>query len=367
VSISQRRKSRVETPPIVSKSGRPRRRPVGAALLHRHPFGGNTANLVRRRFLHLAAGAAALSAVSRIARAQTYPRRPVRLVVGYSAGGTTDITARLIGQSLSERLAQPFITENRPGANGNIAAEAVVRAPPDGYTLLLTSSSDAINTTFYDKLNFNFIRDIAPVASVVRAPLVVVVNSSFPAKTVPEFIAYSKANPAKVNMASGGTGNVTHVAGELFKMMTGVNMLHVPYRGGAPAIADLLGGQVQVYFAGTAESIEYIRAGKLRALAVTTAARSDALRDIPTMAEFVPGYEASAWFGVGVPKQTPTDIVEKLNKEINSALADPKLKAQFAELGGTPLALSPAEFAKFIADETEKWGKVVRAANIRAD
>jgi tripartite-type tricarboxylate transporter receptor subunit TctC len=232
--------------------------------------------------------------------------------------------------------------------------------------LLLTGSNDAINTTFYDKLNFNFIRDIAPVASVVRAPLVVVVNSSFPAKTVSEFITYSKANPAKVNMASGGTGNVTHVAGELFKMMTGVNMLHVPYRGGAPAIADLLGGQVQVYFAGTAESIEYIRAGKLRALAVTTAARSDALRDIPTMAEFVPGYEASVWFGVGVPKQTPTDIVEKLNKEINSALADPKLKAQFADLGGAPLALSPADFGKFIAEETEKWGKVIRAANIKA-
>jgi tripartite-type tricarboxylate transporter receptor subunit TctC len=268
----------------------------------------------RRRFLGLAVGAAALPAVSRIARAQTYPTRPIRLVVGYPAGGATDITARLMGQWLSERLAQAFITENRPGANGNIAAEAVVRALPDGYTLLLTGSNDAINTTFYDKLNFNFIRDIAPVASIVRTPLVMVVNPSFPAKTVSEFIAYSKANPGKINMASGGIGNVTHVAGELFKMMTGVKMLHVPYRGGAPALADLLGGQVQVYFAGMPESIEYIKAGKLRALAVTTAARSDALRDIPTMADFVPGYEASVWIGVGAPKKTPGERLQTISR-----------------------------------------------------
>jgi tripartite-type tricarboxylate transporter receptor subunit TctC len=332
-----------------------------------HPKTPSSGQHPRRRFLGLAAGAAALPAVSRIAWAQTYPTRPVRLVVGYPAGGATDITARLMSQWLSERLGQSFIIENRPGANGNIAAEAVVRAPPDGYTLLLTGSNDAINTTFYDKLNFNFIRDIAPVASIVRTPLVMVVNPSFPAKTVSEFIAYSKANLSKINMASGSTGNVTHVAGELFKMMTGVNILHVPYRGGAPALADLLGGQVQVFFAGIPESIEYIRAGKLRALAVTTAARSDALRDIPTMAEFVPGYEASVWYGVGAPKSTPAEIVDKLNKEINAGLPDPKLKPRFTDLGFTVLPGSPADFGKLFSEEVEKWGKVIKFAGIKAD
>jgi tripartite-type tricarboxylate transporter receptor subunit TctC len=280
----------------------------------------------RRRFLHLAAGAAALPALSRIAWAQAYPTRPVRIIVGFPAGGGTDITARLLGQWLSERLAQPFIVENRPGASSNIATEAVVRAVPDGYTLLMFDPSPAINKTFYDKLNFDFLRDIVAVAGIIRFPIAMVINPSFPVKTVPEFIAYAKLNPGKVNMASSGIGNVNHVAGELFKMMTGVNMLHVPYRGGAPALADLLGGQVQVYFAGMLESIEYIRAGKLRALAVTTAVRSDALRDIPTVADFVPGYEASGWFGVGAPRNTPVEITDKLNKEINAGLADPKLK-----------------------------------------
>jgi tripartite-type tricarboxylate transporter receptor subunit TctC len=336
-------------------------------MLLGHPLRVSATEFARRRFLHLAAVAAGLPAVSRIARAQTYPTRPVRMVVGYPAGGDTDITARLMGSWLSERLAQPFITENRPGANGNIAAEAVVRAPRDGYTLLLTGSNDAINTTFYDKLNFNFSRDIAPVASIVRTPLVMVVNSSFLAKTVSEFIAYSKANLSKINMASAGIGNVNHVAGELFKMMTGVNMLHVPYRGGAPALADLLGGQVQVYFSAIPSSIEYIRAGKLRALAVTTAARSDALRDIPTMADFVPGYEASVWFGVGAPKNTPAEIVDKLNKEINAGLADPKLKARFTDLGFAVLPGSPADFGKLFSEEVEKWGKVIKFAGIKPD
>ena len=286
---------------------------------------------------------------------------------GYPAGGTTDITARLIGQSLSERLAQSFITENRPGANGNIAAEAVVRASPDGYTLLLTGSNDAVNTTFYDNLKFNFIRDIAPVASIVRTPVVMVVNSSFPAKTVSEFIAYSKANLSKINMASAGIGNVNHVAGELFKMMTGVNMLHVPYRGGAPALADLLGGQVQVFFAGTPESIEYIRAGKLRALAVTTAARSDAVPDIPTVADFFPAYESNYWVGLGAPAKTHPDIIDKLNKSINAGLTDPAIKARFADLGGTVISGSPADFGNLIADETEKWAKVIKSGSMKPE
>jgi tripartite-type tricarboxylate transporter receptor subunit TctC len=322
--------------------------------------------LSRRKFVHLAAGAVALPAVSRVARAQSYPSRPVRLVVGFPAGGGTDIIARLIGQWLSERLAQPFIVENRPGASSNIATEAVVHAPPDGYTLFMFDSSPAVNATFYDKLNFDFLGDIAPVASIIRVPAVMVVNPSLPAKTVPEFITYSKANPAKVNMASAGIGSITHVAGELFKMMTGVNMLHVPYRGGGPALADLLGGQVQVYFAGTPESIEYIRVGKLRALAVTTAARSDALRDVPAMADFVPGYEASEWFGVGAPRNTPVEITDKLNKEINAGLADLKLKERFADLGGMVFPGSPADFGKFISEENEKWGKVVKFAGIKA-
>jgi tripartite-type tricarboxylate transporter receptor subunit TctC len=323
--------------------------------------------LPRRNFLHLAAGAAALPTVSRFAFAQAYPSRPVRLIVPFAPAGGSDITARLMGQWLSERLAQPFIIENRPGAGSNIATEAVVRAAADGYTLLYVTTANAINATLYDKLNFNFIRDIAPVATISRNTYVMLVHPSMPAKTVPEFIAYAKAHPRKINMASAGTGSPPHVCGELFKMMAGVDLLHLPYRGGGPALTDLLGGQVQVYFATTVASIEYIRAGRLRALAVTTATRSDALPDIPTVAEFVPGYEASSWYGVGAPKATPTEIVEKLNKEINAGLADAKLKARLADLGGDVLALSPADFGKLIADETEKWGNVIRALNIKAD
>ena len=323
--------------------------------------------LPRRKFLHLAAGAAALPAVSRFAWAQAYPTRPVRWVVGFAPGGATDIMARLMGQWLTERLGQPVVIENRPGAGSNIGTEAVVNAPPDGYTLLLISPAHAVNATLYDKLNFNFIRDIAPVASISREPNVMVVNLSVPAKTIPEFIAYAKANPGKINMASSGNGTSVHVSGELFKMMTGVNMVHVPYRGAGPALTDLLGGQVQVMFATMPSAIEYIRAGKLRALAVTTAARSAALPDIPTVGEFVPGYEASSVFGVGVPKNTPAEIVDKLNKEINAALADPKMKARLADLGGTPLAGSPADFGKLIAEETEKWAKVVKFSGARPD
>ena len=323
--------------------------------------------LPRRQFLHLAAGAAALPTVSRFAFAQTYPSRPVRLIVPFAPAGGSDITARLMGQWLSERLAQPFIIENRPGAGSNIATEAVVRAAADGYTLLYVTTANAINATLYDKLNFNFIRDIAPVATISRNTYVMLVHPSMPAKTVPEFIAYAKAHPRKINMASAGTGSPPHVCGELFKMMAVVDLLHLPYRGGGPALTDLLGGQVQVYFATTVASIEYIRTGRLRALAVTTATRSDALPDIPTVAEFVPGYEASSWYGVGAPKATPAEIVEKLNKEINAGLADAKLKARLADLGGDVLALSPADFGKLIADETEKWGNVIRALNIKAD
>jgi tripartite-type tricarboxylate transporter receptor subunit TctC len=321
--------------------------------------------LSRRTFLHLAAGAAALPAVSRIAWAQTYPSRPVRIVVGFPPGGGTDITARLIGQWLSERLGQPFIIENRPGAGSNIATEAVVRAPADGYTLLLVSTPNAVNATLYEKLNFNFIRDLAPVAGIMVVPVVMVVHPSFPVTTVPEFIAYAKANPGKINIASGTIGGPGHVTAELFKMMTGTDLPLVPYRGGGPALTDLLAGQVQVSFLTMPASIEHIRTGKLRALAVTAATRSDALPDIPTVGEFVPGYESTTWYGVGVPKNTPAEVVEKLNKEINAGLADPKIKARFADLGGTPLVGSPADFGKLIADETEKWGKVTRAANIQ--
>ena len=321
----------------------------------------------RRQFLHLAAGAAALPAVSRIAWAQTYPSRPVRIIVGVAAGGTLDILARVMGQWLSERLGQPFIIENRPGASTNIATEAVVRAPANGYTLLSVSPSNAINATLYEKLNFTFIGDIAPVAGIIRAANVMVVNPSVPAKTVPEFIAYAKANPGKLNMSSGGNGTSQHVAGELFKMMTGVDLVHVPYRGAAPALTDLLGGQAQVMFPGMPGSIEYIRAGQLRALAVTTETRSEALPDIPTVSDFVPGYESSQWFGVGAPKNTPIEIIDKLNKEINAGLADPKIKARLADLGGTVLAGSPADFGKLIADETEKWGKVVKFAGIKPE
>ncbi len=321
----------------------------------------------RRQFLQLAASAVALPVVLRVARAQTYPSRPVRLIIGYPAGGANDIIGRLIGQWLSERLGQQFIIENRAGAAGNIATEAVVRSPADGYTLLVVGSFNAINATLYDKLSFNFIRDVEPVAGIIRSTFVMLLNPSFPAKTVPEFIGYAKANPGKINMASAGSGNLTHVAGELFKAMTGVNMLHVPYRGGAPAMTDLIGGQVHVYFGTISESIEYIRASKLRALAVTTATRSEVLPNIPTVGEFVPGYEASGWQGVGAPKNTPTDIIDKLNKEINAGIADPKLKARFADLGNTPLPGSPADFGKFIADETEKWAKVIKFANIKAE
>jgi tripartite-type tricarboxylate transporter receptor subunit TctC len=322
--------------------------------------------LPRRQFLHLAAGAAALPAMSRIAKAQTYPSRRVRIIVGFPAGGVADIYARLIGQWLSERLGQPFVIENRPGAGSNIATEVVVHGPPDGYTLLLVYSANAINATLYDKLNFNFLRDIAPVGRVSREPSVMLVNPLFPAKTVPDFIAYTKANPGKVNMASAGIGTVGHVAGELFKAMTGLNMQHVPYRGGAPALTDLIGGQVQVYFGG-GSSIEYIRAGKLLALAVTTTMRSEALPNIPTIGDFLPGYEATQWYGVGAPKDTPTEIIEKLNGEINSALADPVIKARFADLGGTPLPGTPADFGKLVAEETEKWARVIKFAGIKPD
>ena len=324
--------------------------------------------LPRRQFLYLvAAGAAALPAASRVAWAQTYPSQPVRVIVGFAAGGPNDILARLIGQWLSERLGQPFVIENRLGAGSNIATEAVVRAPPDGYTLLLVGSPNAINATLYDKLNFNFVRDIAPVASFIRGALVMVVHPSVPAQTVPEFVAYAKANPGKLSYGSGGVGGITHITPELFKMMTGVNMVHVPYRGVAPALTDLLGGQVQVLFANQAQTIEYIRAGKLRALAITTATRSEALPDIPTVDEFVPGYEASSIFGFGAPKNTPAEIIDKLNKEINAGLADPKIKARLADLDGTVLVGSPADFGKLIAEETEKWAKVIRAANIKPE
>jgi tripartite-type tricarboxylate transporter receptor subunit TctC len=318
----------------------------------------------RRNFLHLATGAATLPALSRSAKAQTYPTRSVRIVVGWPASGVADIVARLMGQWLSDRLDQPFIIENRPGAAGNIATEAVVRMPADGYTLLIVSIVDAINATLYDNLNFNFIRDIAPVASFIRVPNVMVVNPLVPATSVPEFIAYAKANPGKLNMGSGGVGTPHHISGELFKMMTGVNLLHVPYRGGAPAVTDLLGGQLQVIFDPMPESIEYIRAGKLRALAVTTVTRSESLPDLPTVGDFVPGYDTSTWLGLGVPRNAPTEIVDKLNKEINTGLADPKIKARFAGLGGTVLPGSQADFRKLIVEETEKWGKVIRSANI---
>jgi tripartite-type tricarboxylate transporter receptor subunit TctC len=323
--------------------------------------------LPRRNFLHLAAGAAALPALSRIAGAQTYPTRPVRIIVGQAAGSGSDTAARLIGQWLSERLGQQFIVENRPGAAGNIATEAVVRTPPDGQTLLLVNVGNAINATLYEKLDFNFIRDIAPVAGIFRVPQVMEVNPSVPVKTVPEFIAYVKANAGKINMASAGIGSVHHVAGELFKFMTGVDMVHVPYRGTTPALTDLLAGQAQVMFDVTPSSTPLIRAGKLRALAVTTATRADVLPEIPIMGDFVPGYEASAWLGFGAPKDTPTTIIGMLNREVNAGLADPAIKTRIADLGGTVLAISPAEFGKLITDETEKWGKVVKFAGIKPE
>jgi tripartite-type tricarboxylate transporter receptor subunit TctC len=323
--------------------------------------------LPRRSILHLAAGAAAVAVLPRHALALDYPARPVRLVVGFPPGQTADIAARLVAQWLSERLGQPFVIDNRPGASGIVATELVVRAPPDGYTLLFATSSNYINATLYEKLNYNFIRDIAPVAGNIASPLVLEVNPSVPVKTVPELIAYAKANPGKLTMASAGIGNSTHVSGELFKMMTGINLLHVPYRGSAPALTDLIGGQVQVMFDLVASSIEHIKAGKLRALAVTTKARLEVLPDVPTVSEFVPGYEASGVGGVGAPRGTPAEIIDKLNQEINAGLADPKMKARLAELGQIVTTGSPADYGKFIAEETEKWGKVVKFAGIKAD
>jgi len=326
-----------------------------------------TMKLLRRQFLLLAASTLALPVVSRIARAKTYPTRPVRLIVAVAAGGPTDIIARLMGQWLSERLGQQFIIDNRPGGGSNIGTEAVVRAPPDGHTLLMVNTANVVGATFYDKLNYNFTRDIAPVAGITRTTFVMVANLSVPAKTVPEFIAYARANPGKISMASAGTGSGTHITGELFKMMTGVNMPHVPYRGGGPALVDLLGGQVQVMFDPIPTWIEYIKAGKVRALAVTSTMRPESLPDIPTMSDFLPGFESSTWFGVGAPRTTPPEIINTLNQEINAALADPKFKARLADLGGVPMSMTPSEFGIFIANETEKWGKVVRNLGIKAE
>jgi tripartite-type tricarboxylate transporter receptor subunit TctC len=323
--------------------------------------------LSRRRFLRLTAGAAALPAATRIAWAQGYPTRPVRLIVGTPPGGPQDIIARLMGQWLSERLGQPFIIESRPGAGTNIGTEAVVKSPADGYTLLLVNAASAINATLYAKLNFNFIRDIAPVAGITREALVMQVNPSVPSKTVLEFIAYAKNTPGKINLASGGNGAPSHVAGELFKMMAGVDLVHMPYRGAAPALTDLLGGQVQVYFGPMPSSIEHIKTGRLRALAVTTATRSERMPNLPAIGEFLPGYEASTWYGIGAPRNTPAEIVERLNREINAGLADPKMKARVADLGGTAFPGSPTDFGKFIADETEKWGKVVAFAGMKSE
>jgi tripartite-type tricarboxylate transporter receptor subunit TctC len=321
----------------------------------------------RRNFLHLAAGAAALPAVSRFAWAQTYPTRPVRIVVGFAAGGAPDILARLFGQWLSDRLGQPFVIENRTGAGGNIATEAVVLAPADGHTLLLTSMGNAVNASLFERLNYNFLRDVAPVAGISREPLGMEVHPSFPAKTVTKFITYAKANPGKVNYGSAGVGSSLHMAGELFKLMAGVELMHVPYRGSPPALTDLLAGQIQLMFSPLPPSVEYVRSGRLRALAVTTAARSQALPDVPAVGDFLPGYEASAWYGIGAPKSTPSWIVDKLNAEINAGLADPKLKARLSELGSISFAGSPSDFGKHLAAETEKWGKVIRAANIKPE
>jgi len=321
----------------------------------------------RRRFLRLAAGAAALPAFSHRAKAQAYPARPVRLVIGYTPGGSADLTARLIGQWLSERLGQSFVVENRPGGGTNIATEAVVRAPPDGYTLLLVAPANAINATLYDKLNFNFLRDVEPVAGLIRFPNVVVVNPAVPVKTIPELIAYAKANPGKLNMASSGNGSTIHMSGELFKMLTGIDMVHVPYRGGAPALTDLIAGQVHVMFDNIPTCAEHVKTGKLRGLAVTSTTRSEVLPDLPTVADFLPGYEASAWYGIAAPKNTPAEIIGKLNKDVNAALADPAVKSRFTELGAILLPGSPADFGKLMADETEKWGKVVKFSGAKVD
>lgn len=321
----------------------------------------------RRQFLQLAAGAAVLPAVSKMASAQTYPARPIRLVIGYTPGGSADLTARLMGQWLSERLGQSFIIENRPGGGTNIATEAVVRAPPDGYSFLLAAPANAINATLYDKLNFNFLRDVEPVAGIIRFPNVVVVNPSLPIKSIPELIAYAKANPGKLNMASSGNGSTIHMSGELFKMLTGIDMVHVPYRGGAPALTDLIAGQVHVMFDNIPTCAEHVKSGKLRGLAVTSTTRSEVLPDLPTVADFLPGYEASAWYGIVAPKNTPAEIIDRLNKEVNAVLADPAAKKRFAELGAFLLPGSAADFGKLLADETEKWGKVVKFSGARVD
>jgi tripartite-type tricarboxylate transporter receptor subunit TctC len=321
----------------------------------------------RRQFLHLAAGAISLPASSHIASAQTYPARPIRLIVPFTPAGGTDVMARLLGQPLSERLGQQIVVENRPGAGGNIGTETVVRAAPDGYTLLMMLTPNAVNATLFEKLNFNFIRDIAPVAGVSREPNVLLVHPSVPANTVGDFITYVKANPGKITVASSGNGTSPHIASELFKMMSGANMVHVPYRGAGPALIDLLGGQVQAMFATMSSSLAYIKDGKLRPLAVTTSTRSEVLPDVPTVDDTVPGYEASTWYGVGAPRNTPTEIVEKLNREINAILIDQRMKAKLATLGNSTLMLTPAQLGKLVADETEKWGKVIRAANIRQE
>jgi tripartite-type tricarboxylate transporter receptor subunit TctC len=321
----------------------------------------------RCRYLQLALAAAAASIFSHAVSALDYPTRPVRVIVPVAPGGGADITARLTGQWLSERLGQQFIIENRPGGGTNIGTEAVVHSPADGYTLLLVNLTHAINATLYEKLNFNFIRDIAPVASIIGVSNVVEIHPSVPTKTLPEFIAYAKANPGKINMGSAGNGSSSHMAGELFKMMAGVNLVHVPYRGQGPAMTDLLGGQLQVIFATTPGTTEYVRVGKLHALAVTTAKRADALPEVPTVADFVPGYESSQWYGLGAPKSTPTEIIDKLNQEVNAALVDSRMKARFVDVGGTVLPGSPADFGKLIAEETEKWGKVVKFAGIKAE
>ncbi len=323
--------------------------------------------LPRRKFLHLAGGIATFPAVLRMAKAESYPSKPVRFIIGYTPGGSADIAARLIGQWLSERLGQSFIVESRPGAGSNIGTEAVIRSPADGYTILLIAPANAINATLYRKLNYNFIRDIEPVAGIIRFPNVMEVNPSVPVKTVPEFISYAKANPGKINFASSGNGSTIHMSGELFKMMTGVDIVHVPYRGSAQALTDMLGGQVQVMFDNVPTSLEHIRSGKLRPLAVTTSMRSEVLPEVPTVADFVPGYESSAWYGVGVPKGTPAEIIDMLNREINAGLVDPKLKARFAELSSAVLPGSPADFANLLVGETEKWAKVVKFSGASAD
>ena len=321
----------------------------------------------RRTFLQFAAVAAAQPVLSRFAFAQSYPSRPVRIIVGFAAGGGVDITARLIGQWLSDRLGQTFVIENRPGAGGNIATEVVVNAQPDGYTLLLATVPNAVNATLYDKLSFDFLRDTVPVGGIIRVPMAVLVHPSVPAKTIPEFIAYAKANPGKVNVASAGTGSAPHMAGELFNYMAGVKMVHVPYRGQGPALSDLLGGQVQVLFATTPGTTDFIKDGRLRALAITTASRVDVLPDLPPVGDFVPGYEASQWYGLAAPKGTPTELVGKLNAEIKAALTDPAMKKKLSDIGGEMLTTSPAEFGKLIADETEKWGKVVKFASMKPE